>query len=82
MVVRIIAQLFTIYQVLILVRILGSWVPELTQNQFMRMVARLTDPYLDIFRQFIPPLGPLDISPIVALFVLSIIRSGVIALLL
>lgn len=31
------------------------------------------EPYLRIFRRFIPPLGPIDITPIVAVFVLQIV---------
>ncbi len=37
---------------------------------FLRDVA---EPYLGIFRRFIPPLGPIDISPIIALLVLQIV---------
>ena len=33
------------------------------------------EPYLRIFRRFIPPLGPLDLSPIIALFVLQIVAN-------
>jgi YggT family protein len=35
----------------------------------------VSEPYLKIFRRFIPPLGPLDLSPIVALIVLRIVGS-------
>ena len=38
--------------------------------EFLRQVC---EPYLSIFRRFIPPIGPLDISPIVAILVLSIV---------
>jgi YggT family protein len=38
----------------------------------------VTQPYLSIFRRFIPPIGPLDLSPLVAIVVLSIV-SNVIA---
>jgi YggT family protein len=37
----------------------------------------VSEPYLGIFRRFIPPIGPLDISPIVALFVLQIVGAVV-----
>ena len=36
------------------------------------------EPYLSIFRRFIPPLGPLDLSPIIGIFVLNIV-GGIIA---
>jgi YggT family protein len=42
---------------------------------FLRDVA---EPYLRIFRRFIPPIGPLDLSPIVGLFVLYIV-GGIVA---
>ncbi len=45
---------------------------------FLREVA---EPYLRIFRRFIPPLGPIDLSPIVAIFVLQIVGSIVVGLL-
>ncbi len=35
----------------------------------------VSEPYLRIFRRFIPPIGPLDLSPIVAIFVLQIVGS-------
>jgi len=38
------------------------------------------EPYLSIFRRFIPPIGPIDISPIVAILVLQIVGSLLIAL--
>ena len=31
------------------------------------------EPYLGVFRRFIPPLGPIDLSPVVAIFVLNIV---------
>ena len=44
---------------------------------FLRDVA---EPYLNIFRRFIPPLGPIDISPIVAILVLQIVGGLIIGL--
>jgi YggT family protein len=44
---------------------------------FLRDVA---EPYLRIFRRFIPPLGPIDISPIVAIIVLQIVGGLIIGL--
>jgi uncharacterized protein YggT (Ycf19 family) len=36
------------------------------------------EPYLGLFRRFIPPIGPIDISPIVAILLLSIVGRGII----
>lgn len=38
----------------------------------------IVEPYLAIFRRFIPPIGPLDLSPIVAIFLLQIV-GGIVA---
>jgi YggT family protein len=40
----------------------------------------VSEPYLSIFRRFIPPIGPIDISPIVAVLVLQIVGRLIIAL--
>lgn len=74
--------LFQVYMVMLLVRILGSWFPELSRYRFMQFLSFYTDPYLNFFRRFIPPLGMFDLSPIVAFFALQIMNKLVIALLL
>ena len=63
--------LFTVYIIMLFVRIFSSWVPELRQYKAMHFVAYYTDPYLNFFRRFIPPLGMIDISPILAFFCLT-----------
>jgi uncharacterized protein YggT (Ycf19 family) len=40
----------------------------------------VSEPYLGIFRRFIPPIGPIDISPIVAILVLQLVGGLIIAL--
>ena len=40
----------------------------------------IVEPYLAIFRRFIPPIGPLDLSPIVAIFLLQIVGGIVVSL--
>lgn len=62
-----------IYLLLIFVRILLSWFQ--TANwayTIISFLSPITDPYLNIFRSFIPPLGGIDISAILAIFVLQI----------
>jgi YggT family protein len=72
-----------VYLVLIFVRILMSWIPRMPYNRylaaFLQFVTDVTDPYLNIFRRFMPMvrLGPgaLDLSPIVATIVLIVVSS-------
>lgn len=74
MLIQIVDKIFLFYMILIFIRILGSWVPELQQTRFMHFISFYTDPYLNLFRRIIPPLGMIDISPIVAYFCLGIIE--------
>lgn len=74
--------LFEIYLIMLFIRIIGSWLPELSQYKIVRFNAFYTDPYLNFFRRFIPPLGMIDFSPVVAFLALSFIQRGVIALLI
>ena len=72
-----------VYLVLIFIRILTSWIPRMPYNRylaaFLQFVSDVTDPYLNIFRRFMPMvrLGPgaLDLSPIVATIVLILVSS-------
>ena len=67
----------SLYQVLLIIYILMSWVPSMRENAFGRFLEKIVEPYLGFFRKFIPPLGMIDISPIVAIFALRFISSGV-----
>ncbi len=44
----------------------------------VRFVEECTDPYLNFFRRFIPPIGPIDISPILAILVLFLLEGIVV----
>ena len=73
-----------VYTLLLFAYILTSWIrlpyrPWL--NRVQRFLYDVCDPYLRIFRRFLPPLGPLDLSPMVAIFVLFILRGVVTSLL-
>lgn len=81
MIIFIIQKLFLVFTIMLFVRILGSWIPELQGQRWMQFVAFYTDPYLNFFRRFIPPLGMIDISPIVAILALNFIEYAIIAFL-
>lgn len=65
-----------IYTLLLFIRILLSWFPTIDwYNQPFATLSQLTDPYLNLFRSIIPPLGGIDISPILAFLVLQVASS-------
>lgn len=72
--------LVLVYTILILVNIVLSWIQQfrplpynLTLRAVIGFVEDTTNPYLAVFRSFVPRLGPLDISPILAILVLNIV---------
>ncbi len=72
------ATFLNIYFVLLIIRILLSWFPNVDwYNPPFSVVSQLTDPYLNLFRSIIPPLGGLDLSPFLAFIVLQIVAQGV-----
>ncbi|WP_150266242.1 YggT family protein [Paenibacillus tepidiphilus] len=74
---QIISILFNIYFYMIFIYILMSWLPNSRENFIGELLAKLVEPVLSPFRRFIPPLfGMIDISPIVALFVLRMAIMG------
>lgn len=78
--------LFVVFTLLILVRILLSWVQVVPIRGLWRalynFVIQSTDWFLTFFRRIIPPVGIIDISPIVALLVLYVLQRLVVELLL
>lgn len=76
-------NIFYFYFILIILRIFLTWIPNLDwYQQPFRALREITDIYLDIFRKFIPPVGGLDFSPIIAIIVLQILQglvTGIIA---
>jgi len=81
-IISIIHYLFFVYTLLLMARIIGSWFPSFANSKWMRFVAFYTNPYLNLFRKIIPPLGTLDLSPILAFFALQILESVIIRLLM
>ncbi len=56
----------------IVVRAILSWAPNRPQNDFTRLIDRVTDPLLAPARRYIPPLGPFEVSTIVVILVLQL----------
>jgi YggT family protein len=68
--------LVSAYSFLLIIYILMSWIPSSRDTSFGRFLEKICEPYLGFFRKFIPPLGMIDISPIVALLVLNLALNG------
>jgi YggT family protein len=81
--------LFLVYIVLIFLNILISWIPRMPYYRWLRVVldfvTETTNPYLNLFRRVIPPIGggggfALDLSPMIGIVVLFVLRGVVVAL--
>jgi YggT family protein len=76
-----VSTLITVYVVLIFIRILLSYFRSIPYYRaldvFLRFVTEVTDPWLNLFRRFIPPVrvGPaaLDLTPMIAVFALYVL---------
>jgi YggT family protein len=83
-----VAALFLVYVILIFARIVISFVPRMPYRPWLRAVldfiTETTDPYLNFFRRFLPPLGAggmaLDLSPMIGLIVLFVAEAIVVGL--
>jgi len=66
----------SIYQTLLIIRVLLTWFPTINwYNQPFAALGQITDPFLNLFRSIIPPLGGIDFSPMLAFLVLYLVSS-------
>jgi YggT family protein len=66
----------TLYSSLLIIRVLLTWFPSIEwSNQPFAALSQISDPYLNLFRSIIPPLGGMDFSPILAFLALNIVRD-------
>ncbi|HEX5761635.1 MAG TPA: YggT family protein [Solirubrobacterales bacterium] len=83
-----VSALFLVYIVLIFLNVLSSWIPRMPYSPALRAVldfiSETTNPYLNLFRRFLPPLGgggfAIDLSPIVGVIVLFVLQAIVVGL--
>ncbi|MGL5871469.1 MAG: YggT family protein [Xenococcaceae cyanobacterium] len=70
----VLVSFINIYVVLLIVRVLLTWFQTADwANQAISFLSPITDPYLNVFRSFIPPLGGMDLSPMLAILLLQIV---------
>jgi YggT family protein len=73
---ELISLLFRVYSILILVRVLLTWVSVSSYHPAIRILHQVTDPVILPLRRLIPPIGgTVDVSPIAALILLEIVRQ-------
>jgi YggT family protein len=83
-----VSALFVVYVILIFARIVISFVPRMPYRPWLRsvldFVTETTDPYLNFFRRFLPPMGgggfALDLSPMIGLIVIFVAQAIVVGL--
>jgi YggT family protein len=82
-----VSALIFVYFVLIIANVVLSWVQQfrpipynMTLRAVLGFIEDSTNPYLNLFRAWVPRIGPLDISPIVAILALSIVGGLVVSL--
>jgi len=83
-----VSALFLVYIVLIFLNILISWIPRIPYNRPLRatldFIKETTDPYLNLFRRFLPPIGgsgfALDLSPMIGVILLFVLQRVVVSL--
>jgi YggT family protein len=77
----VLAAFFTYYSYLLIIRVLLTWFPNIDwYNQPFAALSQISDPYLNLFRSFIPPLGGIDISPMLAIILLQFLGGSMQAL--
>ncbi|WP_175988856.1 YggT family protein [Bacillus sp. Marseille-Q1617] len=72
----VLSTLIQLYSWALIIYILMSWFPNARESSIGQFLARICEPYLEPFRRFVPPLGMIDISPIVAFIVLNLAQMG------
>ena len=77
MIIYIVATLY-VYEILLIVRIISSWIMSSPQGDFMRFLYQVTEPYLALFRRILPFLcaGGIDFSPIAGFILLEMVINS------
>lgn len=77
----VVARILQFYTSLIVVYVLMSWFPlSGIFEDIYRVLASVVEPYLGLFRRIIPPIGMIDISPIVAVLVIQLLTGPIVGL--
>jgi len=73
--------IFWVLDIAILLRVAFDWIGSASRNPLASLVYRITEPILTPLRRYIRPLAGLDITPMVAIVILGLIRRLLLLLL-
>lgn len=76
-----IAWTFDFLRIALMVRVVSSWLPISPYSGWIRWSYAVTEPILKPLRQIIPSLGPIDITPIIAYFLIGFLQGAVLRML-
>ena len=79
-IIYLLAKLISYYSFALIIYILMSWFPNARSSTIGQFFARICEPYLEPFRRIIPPLGMIDISPLVAISCFKFATTGLLQL--
>ena len=78
--ISLLGMLLELYSFVIFARVLMTWIPNLDPyNPIVQFLHQVTDPVLEPARRLIPPIGMVDISPIVVLIVLNFLARALLS---
>ena len=78
---RFVTVFFDVYILLIFAYVLTSWIRvPYSLHRLQRFLDDVCEPYIRIFRRILPSVGPLDLSPIVAVIVLVVVQRLLVGL--
>ena len=73
--------LLSLLQILIIVRVLMSWVVSpVSRNPIVQLIRNVTDPILEPIRALLPRTGMIDLSPMIAIFLIYLLQSLIVGI--
>jgi len=77
----VLSDVLNIYKYVLFARILLTWLPNINwYNQPFLFLRNVTDPVMEPLRRIIPPIGGLDISPILLFFLIDMLQRGLVSM--
>ncbi len=74
-IVQILLWLIRLYSLILLGRVLASWIDPMMRSPIAQLLVRLTEPVLAPIRRLLPPAGPVDWSPLVLFLLLQVLAQ-------